>query len=294
VIEITADLVRRLVGEQFPGWRQLAVTPVDRQGNDNRTFRLGDRLVVRLPSAEWYAAAVDKEDRWLPLLAGHLPVPVPAPMAIGRPAAGYPFAWSVRRWLAGDPVEDAADVDRMALARDLGAFLTALRAVPAEPGPACGRHSFFRGCHPSVYSDDVQRSLGELAGLVDVAACRTVWADALVSAWPAGPVWFHGDVAAGNLLTAGGRLAAVIDFGTCGVGDPACDLVMAWTYFAGPERKAFRAAAGLADDVWRRARGWALWKALLVAAGRPAASSGGDPVPPEIAEIEAILADPVV
>jgi aminoglycoside phosphotransferase (APT) family kinase protein len=197
VIEITADLVRRLVGEQFPGWRQLAVTPGDRQGNDNRTFRLGDRLVVRLPSAEWYA-------------------------------------------------------------------------------------------------DDVQRSFGELARVVDVAACRTVWADALVSAWPAGPVWFHGDVATGNLLTVGGRLAAVIDFGTCGVGDPACDLVMAWTYFAGPERKAFRAAAGLADDVWRRARGWALWKALLVAAGRPAVSSGGDPAPPEIAEIEAILADPVV
>jgi aminoglycoside phosphotransferase (APT) family kinase protein len=267
VIEITADLVRVLVADQFPAWRDLPVVPVDRQGNDNRTFRLGDRLAVRLPSAEGYVAAVEKEDRCLPLLGGHLPVSVPAPVAAGRPAVGYPFPWSVRRWLPGDTVEAAADVDRTALAYDLGGFLTALRAVPAGPGPACGRHSFYRGCHPSAYSDEVQRALGELSGVVDVAACETVWAAALRSAWPSPPVWFHGDVAVGNMLTAGGRLSAVIDFGTCGVGDPACDLVMAWTYFTGAERKVFREAAGLADDAWRRARGWALWKALITLPG---------------------------
>jgi aminoglycoside phosphotransferase (APT) family kinase protein len=289
VIEISTDLVRTLVGEQFPAWRDLPVTPVERQGNDNRTFRLGDRLAVRLPSAEGYVAAVEKEDRCLPLLAGHLPLPVPAPVATGRPGAGYPFPWSVRRWQPGDTVEAAAGVDRMALARDLGGFLTALRDIPAGAGPACGRHSFYRGCHPSVYSDEVQRALGELAGAVDAAACQAVWASAMTSAWSSAPVWFHGDVAAGNLLTAGGRLSAVIDFGTCGVGDPACDLVIAWTYFAGAERKAFREAAGLPDDAWRRARGWALWKALITADRRPVS---GAPDPARRV-LDSILEDPV-
>ncbi|MEO3779230.1 aminoglycoside phosphotransferase family protein [Micromonospora sp. B11E3] len=268
MIEITPGLAHALVAEQFPQWSHLPVAPVARQGWDNRTFRLGDELAVRLPSAEGYVPGVDKEDRCLRVLVGHVPLPVPEPVATGRPAAGYPFPWSIRRWLPGETVEAATDVDRAALARDLGAFLTALRQAPTEAGPACGRHSFFRGCHPSVYSDDVEQSLDRLRNVVDVAACRAVWAQALTSAWPSAPTWFHGDVAVGNLLTTGGRLSAVIDFGTCGVGDPACGLVMAWTYFEGDERNLFREAVGLPDDAWRRARGWALWKALVTMAGQ--------------------------
>ncbi|MET8982429.1 aminoglycoside phosphotransferase family protein [Streptomyces sp. NPDC004539] len=264
-----AGLVRSLIAGQFPEWSGLPVRPVARQGWDNRTFRLGEELSVRLPSAEGYVAAVAKEDRWLPVLAKELTMPLPAPVAVGRPSAAYPFPWSVRRWLPGETVEaaDADAVDRVRLARDLGEFLRRLREVPAEGGPAAGRHSWFRGCHPSVYGDQVAESLVTLADEVDVAACRAVWGEALVSAWPSAPVWFHGDVSAGNLLVRGGRLSAVIDFGTCGVGDPACDLVIAWTYFEGAEREAFREAVGLPDDAWRRARGWALWKALVVLAG---------------------------
>lgn len=261
--EITTDLVRALVREQFPQWGDLPVEAVPRQGWDNRTFRLGDQFGVRLPSAERYLAGVEKEDRYLPFLARHLPLPVPTPVATGKPSDAYPFPWSVRLWLAGDTVDAAADVDRARLASDLGGFLTVLRGVPAQHGPAGGRHSFYRGCHLSVYSEEVESALGKLASVVDVAACRTVWASALTSAWRSPPVWFHGDVAVGNLLTTAGRLSAVIDFGTCGVGDPACDLVIAWTYFTGQERAIFREAVGLPDDVWRRARGWALWKALV-------------------------------
>ncbi|CAL9572699.1 aminoglycoside phosphotransferase family protein [Streptomyces sp. enrichment culture] len=265
--DIDSDLVRALVAEQFPEWGGLPVRPVARQGWDNRTFRLGDGLAVRLPSAEGYVAAVEKEDRWLPVLARHLATPVPQVVAAGRPGAGYPYPWSVRRWLPGDTVEAARDIDRARLARDLGAFLTGLREVPAEHGPAAGRHSYHRGRHPGVYGDEVRRALDTLGDRVDTAACRAVWEDALRSAWDAPPVWFHGDVAVGNLLAANGRLSAVIDFGTCGTGDPACDLVMAWTYFTGEERRVFREAAGLPDDAWRRARGWALWKALATMAG---------------------------
>jgi aminoglycoside phosphotransferase (APT) family kinase protein len=284
VIEITADLVSALVRAQFPRWGDLPVEAVPRQGWDNRTFRLGDQLSVRLPSAEGYVAAVEKEDRCLPILARHLPLPVPTPVATGKPADGYPFPWSIRNWLPGDTVETTAHVDRVRLAHDLGAFLTALREAPTQDGPAAGRHSFFRGCPPSSYGDAVESALDELAGTVDVAACRAVWASALASPWSSQPTWFHGDIAVGNLLTEAGTLSAVIDFGTCGVGDPACDLVMAWTYFTGDERGIFRRAAGLPDDAWRRARGWALWKALITLSDSPQSHH----------VLTQILADPVV
>lgn len=288
VINIDAELARALVAEQFPQWKNLPIAPVAWQGWDNRTFRLGDELTVRLPSAAGYVAAVEKEDRCLPILAPQLPLPVPEPVATGRPSPEYPFPWSVRRWLPGETLLAADDVDREQLAGDLGRFLVALRQAPAEPGPAAGRHSFFRGCHPSVYADQVEAALAVLKTDVDVAACQAVWAQAMPSAWESAPTWFHGDIAAGNLLTVDGRLSAVIDFGTCGVGDPACDLVMAWTYFTGRQRQLFREAVDLPDTAWRRARGWALWKALITIAD----SSSLDPEGAR-RTLSAVLADPV-
>ncbi|MHC5908878.1 aminoglycoside phosphotransferase family protein [Streptomyces sp. S6] len=286
MIDLDARLVRSLIAGQFPEWSGLPVRPVARQGWDNRTFRLGEELSVRLPSAEGYVAAVAKENRWLPLLARELTTPLPAPVAVGRPSAGYPFPWSVRRWLPGDTVESGV-VDRLRLARDLGDFLCRLREVPAEGGPVAGLHCWYRGCHPSVYGEQVADALVALAGEVDVGACRRVWSEALVSVWASAPVWFHGDVAVGNLLVRDGKLSAVIDFGTCGVGDPACDLVVAWTYFEGVEREVFREAVGLPDDAWRRARGWALWKALVVLAG----PSSPEAVAAQRGVLERVLAD---
>lgn len=233
------------------------------QGNDNRTFRLGDDLAVRLPSHERYAAGVAKEDRFLPLLAAHLAVPVPAPVVTGHPTAEYPYPWSIRHWLVGQAPDSDAHLDRIRFAADLGAFLRELRTVPVDNGPMAGLHCFYRGCHPSVYGDQVQEALVEVGDHVDVDACQTVWRAALRSAWSTAPVWFHGDVAVGNLLTAEGQLSGVIDFGTCGIGDPACDLVIAWTFLRGDERQVFREAVRLPNDAWARARGWALWKALI-------------------------------
>ncbi|GAB3082889.1 aminoglycoside phosphotransferase family protein [Micromonospora schwarzwaldensis] len=288
MVEIDAALVRALVAAQFPQWAHLPVTAVARQGWDNRTFRLGEHLLARLPSAEGYVPGVAKENRWLPALARHLPLPVPEPVATGTPGAGYPYPWSVRRWLPGDTLEAADGLDRVAVARDLGGLLAALRRAPTVGGPVAGRHSAFRGCHPSVYGDEVEQALATLGDRVDAAGVREVWARAVTSAWPAAPVWFHGDVSAGNLLVARGRLAAVIDFGQCGVGDPACDLVPAWTWCVGVERAAFREAVGLPADVWRRARGWALWKALVTMVS--GSSSDAEP----LRVLAAVLADPVV
>jgi aminoglycoside phosphotransferase (APT) family kinase protein len=263
LMDISSETVSQLIREQLPQWADLEVTPVLEQGNDNRTFRLGDELAVRLPSAEGYVAGVTKEDLCLPVLARYLSTDVPVPVATGVPSEEYPYPWSVRHWIVGTTLDRDPALDRVALAKDLGLFMRELRAVPPVEGPAAGAHSFYRGTHPSVYGDQVQQALGQLGNQVDVEACQAIWNEAVRTAWPTDPVWFHGDVAPGNLLTDRGRLAAVIDFGTCGVGDPACDLVIAWTVFPKAERGIFRDAAALPDDAWARGRGWALWKALV-------------------------------
>ncbi len=268
VSEINADLVRRLIDSQFPQWSHLPVRPVDHGGCDNRTFRLGDELSVRLPSAAAYRFAVEKEQRWLPVLAPHLPLPVPTPVAQGSPAPGYPYPWSVYRWLDGSPASPHFDggtvTDPTAFATAVAEFLVALRACDATDGPVPGPHNFHRGGPVSFYAPDVERTLSTLDDEVPVAAARQVWEDALATSWTGDPVWFHGDIACGNLLIRDGSLAAVIDFGTSGIGDPACDLALAWTMLTGKSREAFRTTLNLDSDTWARGRGWALWKALLV------------------------------
>jgi aminoglycoside phosphotransferase (APT) family kinase protein len=260
---IDAHLVARLIAAQFPQWSHLPVRPVERDGWDNRTYRLGHDMSVRLPTAAGYVPGVDKEHRWLPVLARRLPVPVPTPLARGRPGEGYLFPWSVRGWLAGRParLDDLHNADQLAV--DVADFLIALQRVDPAGGPRAGAHSFFRGADLARYDGETRQALIALTGRIDVAAVQARWNEALAATWHGPPVWFHGDVAAGNLLVADGRLSAVIDFGTCGVGDPACDLVIAWTLFSGRSRAVFSAAIGQDPAMWARARGWALWKALI-------------------------------
>jgi aminoglycoside phosphotransferase (APT) family kinase protein len=260
---IDAGLVKRLIAAQFPQWSGLPVTPVEVDGWDNRTYRLGEELTVRLPTADYYAAAVDKEDRWLPILAPSLPVPIPLPVAKGAPGAGYPFSWSIRRWLDGETATVARIDNLPAFATSVAEFIVALQGIDATAGPLAGAHSFQRGAPPAHYDEETRRALAVLAGRIDTDRATAVWNAALEATWSGAPVWFHGDVASGNLLVNEGELIAVIDFGTSGVGDPACDLVIAWTMFAGESREAFRGAVGQDRDTWARARGWALWKALI-------------------------------
>jgi aminoglycoside phosphotransferase (APT) family kinase protein len=263
---IDAALVGRLVDAQFPQWRGLPIVPVAVDGWDNRTYRLGDDKTVRLPTAEGYVPAVAKENEWLPRLAPALPVDIPRVLGRGEPGEGYPFPWSVRGWLPGEASNRVA-VDLVPFAVDVAEFLLALQRCDARGGPAAGEHSWYRGASLTHYDDETRRCLAALDGRIDTAAARRAWAAALAAEWHGEPVWFHGDVAAGNLLVRDGRLSAVIDFGTSGVGDPACDLVIAWTMFDGDSRAAFRRTVGQDDGTWARGRGWALWKALLGLSG---------------------------
>lgn len=222
-------------------------------------------MSVRLPSASRYAAQVAKEQSWLPKLAAHLPLPIPKPLAMGAPSADYPFHWSVMTWLPGAPLNFLTKNTQQGVAVELATFLNAMRDVPVADGPTAGAHNFYRGGDLRIYDQEVRHCLHQLGRLVDGDAIIERWTRACHSDWTREPVWVHGDIAAGNLLVIQDRLSSVIDFGCCGIGDPACDLTIAWTVFEGQARAAFKDAINLDDQTWARAAGWGLWKAMLLA-----------------------------
>lgn len=264
--EIWTDvpLVRRLLAGQFPRWAGLPVTPVESYGTDHDIYRLGDRLVARLPRIGWATRQAATEATWLPRLAPHLPLAVPTPLAMGHPAEGYPFQWSVCTWLPGVNANGSlAGLERAAT--DLAAFITALRRI--DPAGAHPRRPGARGA-PLAENDAVlRRSVDALGDRIDGAAALLSWQESLdAPAWPGPEVWVHGDLLPGNLLVVDGRLAAVIDFGGLNVGDPACDLQPAWNVFDGASRARFRAELAVDDPSWLRGRGWALYQAVTALA----------------------------
>ena len=270
---IDVPLVRRLIAAQFPQWADLPVRPVANGGWDNRTFHLGDDMSVRLPSGSGYALAVEKEQRWLPVLAPQLPLPIPVPLAKGEPAAGYPYPWSVYGWIDGEQARLDRISDLTQFAADVAGFLTALQKIDPTGGPTAGRHNWFRGGPLLTYDGETRRAIEALDGLIPAGTATAIWQTALDATADGRPVWFHGDIAYGNLLVVGGTLSAVIDFGTSGVGDPSCDLAITWNMLSGESREAFRAGLPLDRGTWARGRGWALWKALITYAG----ALGSDP-----------------
>lgn len=259
--EITATLASRLVAAQFPQWAELPVSPVAENGWDNVTFRLGESMSVRLPTADGYAAQVDKEHTWLPILSAQLPLPVPEPLARGEPGFGYPWPWSVYRWLPGARAAVEGISDLRDFATELGLFLAALHRIDTVDGPPPSDRSFFRGGPLSSHDDETRAAIAALEAEIDTHAATEAWDSAL--AVPGGrPVWIHADVSPRNLLVLDGRLSAVIDFGCAGVGDAAFDTEIAWGFLSGDSRAAFRASLGVDDATWARARGWALWGSL--------------------------------
>jgi aminoglycoside phosphotransferase (APT) family kinase protein len=268
--DITAAVAAALVAEQLPQWAHLPVRPVAIDGNDNTSFRLGADMLLRLPSHERYVPGVHKEHRWLPVLARALPLPIPETLFLGQPGCGFPRPWSVYRWLDGEPASVARIDDRVQFARDVASFLAALYSIDPTGGPPPGEQNFFRGAPLAVYDADTRVAIDTLRDDIDTHAATAMWQEALDAEWTGKPVWFHGDVAENNLLVIDGRLCAVIDFGTSGIGDPACDAALAWTFLSGAAREEYRARLPFDDATWQRGRGWALWKALITTARRPA------------------------
>lgn len=261
-IPIDVPQVAQLIATQFPKWANLEITPVKNSGWDNKTFHLGPHMTVRLPSHADYEGQVKKEQVWLPKLAPQLPLPISLPLAMGKPGCGYPLHWSIYKWLDGNTASIAHITDLRQFAIALAEFLHALEKCDPTGGPPASEHNFFRGGSLAVYDDETRAAIAALDDKKYVQATTAVWNVALGSTWQRPPVWVHGDIAIGNLLVNNGQLSAVIDFGQLGIGDPACDLAIAWTLFTGESREAFRATLPLDNATWARGRGWALWKAL--------------------------------
>ena len=254
--------------EQFPQWRDLPVRPIEGGGKDHRNFRLGEHLSVRLPSAPDFVPQVEKEQTWLPRLAPVLPLPIPTVHGIGRPSEHYPARWSVYGWIPGETASRAEIHDPVRLAAELAHFLVALRSADATGGPGPGLHSAFRGAPLDHLDDEMGWLFSRVQGRERELA-EGIWRDALAATYSGPPVWFHGDVSFHNLLLRNGELAAVIDFGCSGVGDPACDTVLVWTFLSDAARDAYRRELAVDEATWARGRGWALWKGLIMITNKP-------------------------
>lgn len=260
-MEVTVDIVQRLIEEQFSQWKDLKICPVEKSGHDNYTFHLGDNMVIRLPSGKDYATQVSKENTWLPFLQKQLDYPISNPLSVGKPTSYFPFPWSINQWIEGETLLECKEIDKMVFARDLAIALRKLQSVECVSGPKAGIHNFYRGGDLKVYNLEVLQALEELKNCLPTDKLLEVWNQCISTVYKGQGVWVHGDIAPGNILLKDNRFSGLIDFGILGVGDPACDYAMAWTYFDMESRKVF--LKDLSLDLIACARGWALWKALI-------------------------------
>ena len=285
-VDIDGALVRRLLEDQHPDLASRSLVEVG-SGWDNAIYRLGDDLLVRLPRRAVSAVLVEHEQRWLPRLAPRLPLPIPAPVRAGRPAAGYPWSWSVCPWFQGEASATRPPEDRAAAAETIGTFLGALHAPAPDDAPI----NPYRGVPLLDRAAVTEERIDQLTTVIDAEAARACWRRAVeVPPWTATPVWLHGDLHPANVLVDNGALAAVIDFGDICAGDPASDLAVGWMMFDARTRSILRAVrGGVDDDLWARAKGWALALALAYLA-----NSADNPVMASIGSrtVTEVLRDP--
>lgn len=259
-IPVDTALVRRLLSRQFPRWSHLPIELVA-AGTINAMFRLGTDMVVRLPFVSWGAEGIERERRWLPVLSPHLDIAVPTVLAAGEPDHEYPSPWSVLSWLPGVNPDPTVLANPDAIARSLATFQLQLQAVDTDGAPPA-----YRGGDLLELDASVTESLAQIGDLVDVAALAALWRSALAApAWGRPLVWLHADLLTGNVLVDGDGdgLAAVLDFAAVGLGDPAADLMAAWSILPAGSRDLFRSELGVDDATWVRGQGWALSQAAI-------------------------------
>ncbi|MCP4922574.1 MAG: aminoglycoside phosphotransferase family protein [bacterium] len=254
-VDISPELIRKLLEDQFPNWADLPLKVIRPEGTDNAMYKLGGDKVVRLPRTQRSAIHIEKEQLWLPKLAPLLPISIPTSLGQGRPGEVYPFSWLICPWLKGknpDTTENRVDPHQAAV--DLGSFIAALQKIDSIGGPECARGQ------PLVTRDEgVREAISLSQDIYDPKRMTRLWEAALeVPAWTGDPVWIHGDLHAGNLLAKNGQVTAVVDFGSAGVGDPASDMMVAWALLTPETREIFRSIVQPDDDTWERGRGWAL------------------------------------
>jgi len=261
--DISADIVRGLIAEQFPAYVDLPIEAVDSSGTDNALYKIGTKLVARLPRTADKERYIGKEYTWLPQLSKHLPVVVPKPVALGKPSQNYPFQWAIYEWIVGHQVtRDVFEDERSII--ELADFITALQKIDMKNAPAPVT-DFDRG-QPLARRDSYTReAIAKLINLYDVPALTGEWERALdLEPWNNSPVWIHGDLDGRNMLAQNGQLAAVIDFGSLNTGDPAYDVMVAWKVLSEKGRQTFRDCLDIDEATWTRSRGLALSQAVMI------------------------------
>lgn len=257
------DKVRRLLEIKYPMWKDMKIKEVKKMGNDNYTYHIGDKMSIRIPSADRYRNQAMKEQKWLRVLEPHVSVEIPKLIDGSEGIEEFPYPWGIYSWIEGDVLGSGNLVDKMEVAEGLAKFLKELHSIDTNGGPLAGKQNFYRGGALDVYNEEVIDSMEKIGNIIDREKVMNIWKEGLESSWGRAGVWIHGDFVETNILVDNGRLKGIIDFGQLAVGDPACDLVLYWTYFDKVNRVRFRREVDLDSDTWARARGWILWKSLI-------------------------------
>lgn len=262
-MKIAKESIEKLIQEQACEYALLSLSPVNKMGHDNYTWRLGETMTVRLPIGKEYAFQARKEQQWLPYLQKELSLQIPKLIKSGKPSSIFEYPWGIYQWIEGETLDTCMTIDKCKVAVDLATFLKELHAINCHLGPKAGAHNFYRGGLLSIYHQEVIDAINRLDSYFNKEVVLHVWSLAISSSWQRQPVWVHGDLVPTNMLVNNQKLSAIIDFGILGVGDPACDLAMYWTYFTGKSRMVFKDCVGLDQDTWNRGQGWVLWKSLI-------------------------------
>lgn len=259
-VAIDISLAQDLVRSQFPQWAKLPIQFIKSSGTDNAIFHLGATMCIRLPRIASAERNVALEQKWLPYLASHLPLAIPIAVAQGIPQTNYPFHWSIYHWLEGENAAIASITNQHQVAIDLAQFICALQKIDSDGGPLSRR-----GVPLQTRDYEVHAAIKNLHGIIDIQSVTMLWNRCLQApAWNKKPVWIHGDLLPANLLVQKGRITGVIDFDSFGIGDPACDLIPAWSLFSHDSRTVFRSTLAVDDATWMRGCGWALSISLII------------------------------
>lgn len=258
-VNIDVALIRQLLVSQFPHWADLPLQAIHPEGTDNVMYKLGSNKVVRLPRMTGAVTSLEKELAWLPQLVPHLPIAIPVLLGQGHAEANYPFPWLICGWLEGKSPNIANPIDQHQAAIDLGNFVAAMQKINSVNAPSCNR-----GQPLGLYNEEVREAISLLRDTYDISLLMPIWESVLtIPKWSGNLVWIHGDLHAGNLLAEHGRVTAVVDFGLAGVGDPACDMMVAWTLLTAKTREVFRAIVQPDEATWARGRGWAFYLGVV-------------------------------
>ena len=262
---ISTSLVKKLINNQYPEYKDLTIKPVEKQGWDNRPYRLGENKLIRLPSAEYYSIKIPKEQKYLPLIAPYLTTNISKPIKIGNPSSLYPFNFAIYNWIDGVSANLLKFNNKKLeiLATQLAIFLTELHSINNIAGPPPGKHNGWGGDELNLFDEKAKNQINELKNIINQSKSLDLWEKAKKSKWDKKPVWIHGDFYFGNFLIKNNELTGVIDFGGIAKADPAKDLVIAWTFLRNKSRDIFKNKITYDSDTWIRAKGWALWKATF-------------------------------